>query len=279
MAPSTGSSATSSNTVCIRRHRDKRLSVHHMARVSLKDPRDFDRIIGVVLGKRAATNEAIDILLHRMLGDGNGGRSLSHRETARAMMQQIYDCSPWSFRVSSSTSTSSPSLSGTTQPSGRFQQQCFDTEEGDEESWMGGGKNGGFSASRINHSQQSLSQTLLLTLTVSTAAGVASASSSAASRRGTSQTFSFVCPCGPAWGQPSADVSVLAGAVAALPHQPPPSVLRSSVLSSLLLDARSEFVSLCSVRRPVNDMPAYGSSTAVEPAALSTLRIIGQCSR
>lgn len=281
LAPSAAGGGNSS--VGIRRHRDNnRISVQNMARVSLKDPRDFDRIIGVVLGKRAATNETIDMLLYSIMGASGSGGSGSmngvQRETARSIVQHIYSSSPWSVRMTSETSSTE------SKNSSRYYQR-FDDDGVEEEDPYMGQTGGGFSSSRIS-STETPSQTLLLSLTISTSVGVGRSSSS--TRKGKNQTFSFVCPCGPAWGKPSRDLGVFAGAVSALPHEPPPSVARSSVLSALLLDSgtasRSDYITLCSVRRPSDESHMYnggnsGDAYGADPAALHALRIVGHISK
>jgi hypothetical protein len=284
--------------VCVRKHRDGRLSIHGMARVSLQDPRDFDRIIGVVLGKRAANNEAIDMLLHGLsLMDDGGDSSGAKAQVARMMIKQLFTrCSPWSIGLSPHASTGSIGT-GNISPRDGGGDRRFDDQEEEEEELLCTSANRFSSSSSSSASHNvSPSQTLLLTITVSTPAGVSNTFSTSSSRPAAkSQTFSFVCPCGAAWGRPSADIGVLASTVSALPHAPPPSVLRSSLLVSLLLDNNnnstdsrsSEFISLCSVRRPADDSAIYpsgggargNSSVNMEPAALHALRVVGQLSK
>jgi len=229
--PALAASASMANLK--RRKSDGRVMLCNAARVYLETPADFDRVTGLLLGKRSAMTSVLQSMEQRV--GGGGGTSSNFNSKTTSGLQH----------------TSSRSASST---SNRYGYQSVNHAAPDDpagvRSMLAGmdpwvalrtAAGGGGAGEPVESS--SVAASMLLTISVC-GGGV--------SRSQTSVDFNFVSPCGKYWSNPGPDINIVAEIISSLPHVPPPSLLRASPLGMLLMDPRSpatDFVNLVTVHR------------------------------
>jgi len=79
--------------------------------------------------------------------------------------------------------------------------------------------------------------------------------------------FHFLCPYGDLWPTPGLDICLLSESLSSYPHTPPPSVVKSSILSQLLLNPLypSDFLLVANISNSVNSEYSNGCVKSTAP--------------
>ena len=91
---------------------------------------------------------------------------------------------------------------------------------------------------------------------------------SLSSRKKSPTLFHFVCPYGKKWATPSENLSLFAEVLACYPNPPPPSLVRASVLSQLLLDpvVPTDFMCIANISKSNKDKDVQTNSVSRHPS-------------
>lgn len=166
--------------------------------IELSSPMDYERIIGLLLGRRAGISHSL-FTLRKMVAKQ---QQPQHTQRAQNSLRSNRDFhGNLSTPLDSHASWSSKS-SMASENAALYGEDPNDAPENE------------------------MASTLLLTFTASFG--------SAISKRNTNVTFRVLCPSGDHWYNPGLDMHMLQETICSLPHSPPPNVLSVSPLTMLL---------------------------------------------
>jgi hypothetical protein len=240
-SPSSSSSSETNRPHIIRKH--NRMNLMNITFIDLLNLLDFERIVGLLLGRRAGIfetlrNMKISVPVSTSASSMNRSRGRASTSLTANKIDLIASHATWNPGSSTSNMKNKNFVRenveadyGYSSPLGHVNEEIGGDELENEEIIRDdidnyNPTNTALSSTTSGVTSDDTASSLLISFHVSYGSIVA--------KKRNHLTFRFVCPCGDNWYEPGYDMNILAETIACLPNSPPSSVQAVSPLTMLL---------------------------------------------